>query len=298
MPEGKIVKSTNRLRDLLDSPRCVLAPGVYNALSAKQVEHEGFDALYVTGFGTAASLGYPDVGLVTQTEMVTNLRYICQSVSIPVIADADTGYGNPVNVVRTVREYEQAGVAAFHMEDQVFPKKCGFFEGKQVVALEEHVQKVRAAVDARSDPHLVIIARTDALAVNGWDDVVRRCHAYRDAGADLVFVDGIKTTEDLITYSDLLAKKGVPCLYNGELVSIEEASDRGFKVQIIAGLALSAIYRATVGAMQALVNTGSADAYIQHFETPPPGDGFNELLGLPAVYEIERRYVTASEPVA
>ena len=293
-----MTKPTARLRELLDRPGCVLAPGVYNALFARQVEHEGFDALYVTGFGTAASLGYPDVGLVTQTEMVTNLRYICKAVSIPVIADADTGYGNPVNVTRTVREYEDAGVAAFHMEDQVFPKKCGFFEGKQVVPLEEHVQKVRAAVDTRTDPDLVIIARTDALAVHGWDDTIRRCHAYRDAGADLVFVDGIKTKEDLTAYSDVLAKKGLPCLYNGGLVSAEEAAELGFKVQIIAGLALSAVYNATLGAMRALMETGSAEQFRERFDEPPPGDGMNELLGLPRVYEIERRYGVTAEPVA
>jgi len=265
-------------------------------LFAKQVEHEGFDALYVTGFGTAASLGMPDVGLVTQTEMVRNLDYICSAVSIPVIADADTGYGNPINVTRTVREYERAGAAALHLEDQVFPKKCGFFEGKQVVPLEEHVQKIRAALDARRDPDFVIIARTDALAVHGWDDTIRRAKAYHEAGADLVFVDGIKTTEDLMTYADRLARRGIPCLYNGGLVSIEEASTLGFKIQILAGLALGAVYAATVRALRALMDTGSVDTVRQQFEVPPPGEGMHDLLGLPAVYEMERRYGVTPGP--
>jgi 2-methylisocitrate lyase-like PEP mutase family enzyme len=136
-------------------------------------------------------------------------------VRIPIICDADTGYGNPLNVQRTVREYEAAGVAALHLEDQVFPKKCGFFAGKQVVPLEEHVQKIRAALDARTDPDFVIIARCDAYAVTGWEDTVRRCRAYREAGADLVFVDGIKTLEDLQRYATDLAD--IPRMYNGDL---------------------------------------------------------------------------------
>jgi 2-methylisocitrate lyase-like PEP mutase family enzyme len=288
------VKPTAKLRELLARPGCLLAPGVYNGMFARQVEHEGFDALYVTGFGTAASLGYPDVGLVSETEMVTTMRYIAGAVTIPVIADADTGYGNPINVARAVKEYEQAGVAALHLEDQVFPKKCGFFEGKMVVPRDEHVQKIRAALDARDDRDFVIIARTDALAVNGWDDTVERAKAYRDAGADLVFVDGIRTRDDILNYSERLAKQGLPCLYNGGLVSIDEAADLGFKVQILAGLALGAVYSATVGAMQALMETGSTAEFQRGFEAPPPGETMNDLLGLPRVYEMERRYgVTA-----
>ncbi len=143
------MKPTARLREPLSRPGCILAPGVYNALFARQVEHEGFDALYVTGFGMAASLGLADVGLVTEPEMVTNLRYICGVVTIPVIADADTGYGNPINVRRTVRAYERAEAAALHLEDRVFPKQCGFFGGKQVIPLDEHAQKIQAALNAR-----------------------------------------------------------------------------------------------------------------------------------------------------
>ncbi|MBT6276864.1 MAG: isocitrate lyase/PEP mutase family protein, partial [Chromatiales bacterium] len=154
------------LRAMLDKG-IVLAPGVYNALFAKAVEATGFDAIYVTGFGTAARYGFPDVGLVSQSEMVQNLTHICRATSLPVVADMDTGYGNVVNVRRAVRDYERAGVAGFHIEDQVFPKKCGFMEGKAVVPMAEHVGKIRAALDARQDPNTVVIARTDALAPNG-----------------------------------------------------------------------------------------------------------------------------------
>ena len=175
----------------------VFAPGVYNALFAKAVEQTGFSTVYVTGFGTAARYGFADVGLITQSEMVQNLKAICRATSLPVIADMDTGYGNALNVRRTVREYERAGVAGFHIEDQVFPKKCGFMAGKAVIPMAEHVQKVRAALEARKNSDTVVIARTDALAPHGWDDAIARANAYRDAGADLIFVDGIRTLEEI-----------------------------------------------------------------------------------------------------
>ena len=185
------MKTTTKLRQMLfDSNEMVVAPFIMNALHAKIAEMVGFEAVYMTGSGTAAERGFPDVGLLTQTEMVQNARYIANAVSVPLICDADTGYGNPVNVARTVREYESAGAAAIHIEDQLFPKKCGFFEGKLVIPQEEAVQKIRAALDARTDPDFVIIARCDAYAVTGWEDTLRRCRAYADAGADMVFVDG------------------------------------------------------------------------------------------------------------
>ena len=192
-------RPTTRLRELLAADGLIVAPFILNALHARIAESVGFNAVYMTGAGTSAEKGFPDVGMLTMTEMVTNARYIANAVDIPVICDADTGYGNALTTQRTVREYESAGVAGIHIEDQVFPKKCGFFEGKQVVPMEEHVQKIRAALDARRDPDFVIIARCDAYAVTGWEDTVRRCKAYREAGADMVFVDGIKSVEDLET---------------------------------------------------------------------------------------------------
>src|SRR5919202_5644294 len=199
--DGSQSPATTRLRAMLRSGTMMVAPFVLNAFHARIAEAIGFPVVYMTGFGTAAERGYPDVGLMTQTEMVENARYMASAVDVPVFCDADTGYGNPLNVTRTIREYERAGVAAIHLEDQVFPKKCGFFAGKQVIPLEEHVQKIRAALDARTDPDFAIIARCDAYAVTGWEDTVRRCRAYREAGADLVFVDGIKTREDLQRYA-------------------------------------------------------------------------------------------------
>ena len=288
------MKRSSRLRQLMDRS-VVLAPGVYNALFAKAVEHTGFDAIYVTGFGTAARYGYPDVGLITQTEMVQNLRHICRATTIPVVADADTGYGNIINVRRTVREYERAGVAGLHLEDQVFPKKCGFMEGKAVIPLEEHTQKIRAALDARTDPNTVIIARTDALAPNGWEDALARARAYREAGADLVFVDGIRTLEELEIYSRELAQKGVPCLYNGGLVTAADAERMGFKIQILAGLALGAVFVSATAAMQELNSSGSTRQTIAQFGPPGEGETVNDVLGVPEVYELERRYEASAE---
>lgn len=280
----------SRLRTLLDDGGFVLAPGVYNALFAKLVAHVGFDAMYVTGFGTAARYGYADVGLVTQTEMVENLRYICRATDVPVIADMDTGYGNAINVRRTVREYERAGVSGFHIEDQVFPKKCGFMEGKQVIPVEEAAQKVRAALEARQHPETVVIARTDALAPHGWGEAIDRAHAYHEAGADLVFVDGIRTQEELETYSRELALKGIPCLYNGGLVGAEQAREMGFRIQILAGLALGAVWQSANAAMTELNSAGTVRGTMANYGPPPEGETVNDILGVPEIYELEARY--------
>jgi 2,3-dimethylmalate lyase len=270
-------ETTQQLRKLLDSPDMLVAPFVYDCLQAKIAESIGFQAVYMTGFGTAAARGYPDLGLLTMSEMVQNVRAIAHAVKVPVICDADTGYGNPVNVWRTVREYEEAGAAALHIEDQVWPKKCGFLAGKQVIPMEEMVPKVRAACDARRDHNFVIIARTDALAVNGWDDVVRRCHAYRAAGADLIFVDGIRTLEDLKNYASKLGS--LPLLYNGALLPIAEAARYGFKLNIHTS-SLMAAYVHFRDALRELKETGKLDL-------PITGHLFSELIELMGVPETE-----------
>src|SRR5205807_5382051 len=179
---------TTRLRELLAGPDLLVVPGAYDALSARLIAQTGFSAVYMTGFGTAASvLGEPDVGLLTMSEMVSRAAALAAVIGdLPLIADAATGYGNPINVRRTVREYERVGVAAIHIEDQVWPKKCGHMEGKQVIPMNEMVQKIRAAVDARQDPDFVIIARTDANAVYGLEDALQRGQAYHQAGADMI----------------------------------------------------------------------------------------------------------------
>jgi 2-methylisocitrate lyase-like PEP mutase family enzyme len=284
------MRPTSRLRQLLAGHELIVAPFVFDAFQARLAERVGFPAVYMTGFGTAAARGYPDVGLLTQTEMAANARTIARAVQVPVICDADTGYGNPVNVIRTVREYEAAGAAALHLEDQVFPKKCGFMRGKQVIPLEEHVQKIRAALDARTDPDFVIIARTDALAVHGWEETLRRCRAYLAAGADLIFVDGIRTPDDLAVYARELP--GAPKLLNGQLVPTQEVQRLGFAINIC-GATLVALYRALHDTFTQLRETGRS-ASLEQDMLDHPGtstfDAITDLLGLPEIYETEARY--------
>jgi 2-methylisocitrate lyase-like PEP mutase family enzyme len=270
-------ETTAQLRELLKGPEMVLAPFVYDCLQAKVAEAAGFKAIYMTGFGTAATRGFPDLGLLTMSEMLQNVRAIAHAVKVPVICDADTGYGNPINVWRTVREYEEAGAAALHIEDQVWPKKCGFLGGKQVIPMEQMVPKVRAACDARRDRNFVIIARTDALAVNGWDDVVRRARAYREVGADLIFVDGIRTVDDIKQYASKLGD--LPLLYNGGLLPVKELAAHGFKVTIHTS-SLMASYVHFRDAMRELKETGS-------IKIPGEGGVFGELIKLMGVPEVE-----------
>ena len=270
-------ETTAQLRELLKGPEMVLAPFVYDCLQAKVAEAAGFKAIYMTGFGTAATRGFPDLGLLTMSEMLQNVRAIAHAVKVPVICDADTGYGNPINVWRTVQEYEEAGAAALHLEDQVWPKKCGFLGGKQVIPMEQMVPKGRAACDARRDRNFVIIARTDALAVNGWDDVVRRARAYREVGADLIFVDGIRTVDDIKQYASKLGD--LPLLYNGGLLPVKELAAHGFKVTIHTS-SLMASYVHFRDAMRELKETGS-------IKIPGEGGVFGELIKLMGVPEVE-----------
>jgi 2-methylisocitrate lyase-like PEP mutase family enzyme len=242
-----------RLRELLAGDDMIAAPFVYDGLQAKVAVAAGFPAVYMTGFGTAAARGYPDVGLLTMSEMVANVRTVAEAVSVPVICDADTGYGNPLNVMRTVREYEHAGAAALHIEDQIWPKRCGFLAGKQVVATGDMVAKVRAACDARRDGQLVIIARTDALQPHGWEEAETRARAYRDAGADLIFVDGISTVDDLHTYAHRLGD--LPLLYNGLLRPLDDIARLGFRVTIHPGT-LAVVYTALRDALAELKASG------------------------------------------
>jgi carboxyvinyl-carboxyphosphonate phosphorylmutase len=239
------MKATTQLRRLLREPGIIVAPGAYDCLTAKLIEREGFPAVYMTGAGTAVTrLGKPDLGFATLSEMLSNAAAMASTVSIPLIADADTGYGGALNAYRTVREYEKAGVAALHIEDQVFPKRCGHLDGKQVVPTEEMVIKLRAAVEARIDPDFVVIARSDALAVTGLDDTLRRCHAYAEAGADVLFIEAVRTHEEI---ERIVREVSVPLLYNfvehgkSPLLSVAELERLGFKLVIFPGSIMLAV---------------------------------------------------------
>jgi len=222
----------------------VVAPGAYDCITAKLIEQAGFATVYMTGAGTAATLGYPDFGLVTLSEMVANAGRIAAAVELPVIADADTGYGNELNTFRAVREFERSGVAGIHIEDQEFPKKCGHLEGKQVIPREDWLAKIRAAAAARRDRDFTIIARTDARAVAGFDEAVVRANAALAAGADMAFVEAPQTAEEVAAVPRLV--KG-PCLLNvvrgGKTpdLDLREAERMGYKLAIIPALLIKSV---------------------------------------------------------
>ena len=199
------------LRQLLAAPRMVIAPGAYDAIGARLIEQAGFPAVYMTGAGTSAAHGYPDFGLLTMSEMVENAAVMARAVQVPLIADADTGYGNELNVTRTVREYESRGVAAIHVEDQVSPKRCGHLDGKEVVPRADFVSKIRAAVEARRTKDFMVIARTDARAMLSLDEAIWRANAALDAGADMAFVEATQSVEEVAAVPRQV--KG-PCLLN------------------------------------------------------------------------------------
>ncbi|HEY6494838.1 MAG TPA: oxaloacetate decarboxylase [Trebonia sp.] len=283
-----------RLRALLDSGQTIVAPGAFDPLAARLVEEAGFAAVYMTGFGTSAALlGRPDVGLLTMTEMADNAGRIAACVDIPVIADADTGYGNPLNVIRTVGVYEAAGVAGIHLEDQVAPKKCGHMDGKLVIGAGEMEQKVRAAVDARTDPDFVIIARTDARAVEGLDSALDRGRRYRDAGADALFIEALVSEAEI--EAAVRAFPDVPLLFNwaegGKTppVGLERLTELGYRIVIFPIATLLAATAAMRRVLREIAAAGTPAAVLG--ELPTFGE-FTDFIGLPEVQRVERRYVT------
>ena len=255
-----------RFRQLL-AQGPVACVGAFDALSAKVIESIGAKAIYVSGFAAAASaFGEPDLGTVSQTEMAEHVRRICRATTLPVIADADTGYGGALNVERTVRDWEAAGAAGLHMEDQVFPKRCGHIAGKEVVSLDEYLLKLKAALAARRDPDFFIIARTDALAVNGMDDTLRRCRAFSDAGADAVFVDAPRSREDLEAIASAMRGAGISLVFNsartGRSPVLDEASltNLGYAIVLYPLEAMMAAQCAVKSTMRELLAAGSTAA--------------------------------------
>ena len=281
-----------RLRALLESGRTIVAPGAFDPLAARLVEEAGFPAVYMTGFGTSAALlGRPDVGLLTMTEMVDNAARIAACVDIPVIADADTGYGNPLNVIRTVGAYEAAGVAGIHLEDQVAPKKCGHMEDKLVIPAEEMAAKVRAAVEARTQPEFLIIARTDARAAEGLERALERGRMYRDAGADALFIEAVVTEQE--AEQAVRAFPGVPLLFNwaegGKTppLSLDRLTELGYRIVIFPISTLLAATAAMRRVLREIAETGTPAAAMR--ELPAFGE-FVDFIGLPQVRAAEQRY--------
>ncbi|MGE1062867.1 oxaloacetate decarboxylase [Megasphaera paucivorans] len=287
-----------KFRELLAAPDILVLPGVYDAFSAKMAEKAGFSGVIMGGYQVAASmLGEPDVGYVSLTEMTFSLRNICNAVTIPVVSDGDTGYGNAMNVRRMVREYENAGTAAILLEDQVWPKKCGHMEGKKVISREEHVMKIKAAAEAKKDPDLVIIGRTDARAVNGLDDALDRARSYAEAGADMLFVEAPQSLEEMKRIVSVLKPLGKPLLANmvehGKTpgLTANDLQDIGFDAVVFPVSAIYAMAQTLMKLFAVLKQNGTtaslADTMMSFTE-------FNQLIGLPAYTAMEETYTVRS----
>ena len=286
------MRKTTMLRQMMTGKQIVVAPGAHDALTAKIIEQVGFSAVYMTGYGQAAShLGKPDVGLLTLTEMVARASNIVEAVNVPVIADADTGFGNAVNVMRTLREYEKAGVAAIQLEDQVAPKKCGHMTGRQVVSKEEMVCKIKAAVDVRTDPDLMIIARTDARTVHGIGEALERAKAYEEAGADILFIESPESVEEM---KQITTSFKVPVLANmveggrTPFLPVQDLQGLGYDLVIFPTASTYLVTKALTRLMTVLKDTGTTASLIPEMIT---FEEFNDLIGLTKIREIESIYV-------
>ncbi|MEM1651652.1 MAG: oxaloacetate decarboxylase [Sulfolobales archaeon] len=288
------MKKSALFRKMLSEPGVIVMPGAYDALSAKIAEIVGFKAVIHTGYGTAASLlGLPDIGLVSFGEMVYRVASIARAVNIPVIGDADTGYGNAINVYRTVKEYIWAGAAGLFIEDQVWPKRCGHMFGKMIIDKEEMVGKVAAASDARKevDPDFVIGARTDAIAVAGIDEAIERAELYRKAGADFIFIEAFENVEQMErAVKEVKAPLMLNLIEGGRtpLVSVGEAEKMGFKIVIFPLTALYAAAKAMLETLSILRDKGSAQAYLDRLITFPE---FAKIVEVDRFREMEDRYL-------
>ncbi|MHA6689886.1 isocitrate lyase/PEP mutase family protein [Devosia sp. A449] len=284
------MNQAQKLKNLLARPQIIMAPGAPDSITAKLVERAGFDAIYMTGFGaTASRLGMPDIGLLSQTEMTEHARNMVRAVDIPIIADADTGYGGPSNIHRTVREYIQAGVAAIHLEDQVAPKRCGQMAGVKLMDADENVLRLKAAIEARGNDDLVIIGRTDAMPAVGAEEAIRRAHMYQDAGVDLVFVDGIKKIAEVEAVAKAVKGPKVVSIVDGNETTALTAADlqeMGFSVVFYAVTALFTATHAVAQALSSLKAEGTpAKVGSQHSYAE-----FSEIVGLDFHKSLDDRF--------
>ncbi|NYE08007.1 2-methylisocitrate lyase-like PEP mutase family enzyme [Bacillus niacini] len=286
----------NKCKDfqkLLQEPGSFILPGAYDAMSAKLIEEIGFKAIYATGAGISnAQLGWADVGLTSLKEVVDIVARMADVTNVPIVVDGDTGFGNAINVIRTVREFERAGVAAIQMEDQVSPKKCGHFNGKDVISKEEMVGKIKAALDARKDENLAIMARTDAIAVNGVEDAIDRAFAYYEAGADIIFVEAPNTIEELRKITSSL--KGIQQVINlveggkTPLISLKEAEEIGFKIMLCANTALRSAIKGITESLRILKEEGSQENLLPLICT---WEERQSLFKLNQIKEWEKNYI-------
>ncbi len=291
-----------RLREMIGTGKLVVVPGAHNALTAKLIEEAGFPAVYMTGSGVANTLlAQPDVGLVTLDEMVMMAGYLADAVSVPVVSDADTGYGNAINVLRTVRQFEKAGVAGIHLEDQINPKRCGHILGKELIPAEEMAGKLKAAVDARTDPEFLIIARTDARGPAGLDEAIRRANLYLKAGADMVFPDALLSEEEFRRFAaevpgpKMMNMGGYAKERTTPKMPLETVESIGFNLVIFPLAVIRAGVRAMRDFLEGLRQRGTAYEvdYIAGLQGHPT-ENWYEFMGISAIRRLEERYLAAS----
>jgi 2,3-dimethylmalate lyase len=286
-------KGSTKYRELLNAPRTIFMPGVYDSLSALLAERAGFEIITHTGYGTAASLlGMPDVGLVSFKEMCDRVTYMAHAVNIPLMTDADTGYGNPINVYRTVKEYIGGGTAGLFIEDQVWPKRCGHMAGKKIIPADEMVGKIKSAIDARNeyDPDYVIGARTDAIATDGFAEAIRRGQLYAEAGVDFVFIEAYENIEQMKTAIKEVPKPIMLNLIEGgktPLINAQQAQEIGFKFVCFPLTTLLTATRAMIKNLEMLKKTLSPQSYINDLTS---WSDFNEIIGVPKVRAMEEKY--------
>jgi len=288
------MNSRQTLKKLLQRDKLLVAPGCFDGLSARLVEEAGFEAAYLSGGAVARSMGIPDIGLVTMSEAIERAAQVVSAIKIPIIADADTGYGNAVNLVRTVREFERIGVAAIHIEDQVTPKRCGHLDGKEVVGLPEINQKLAAALAARTDPDFCIIARTDARGVNGMDDAIDRACAFAKLGVDAIFVEAPQSEEELAEIPRRLS--GVPLLVNvfkggkTPMLPMDRLEKMGYRIAIYPSETQRAAIHAMRNALATLKREGTTESIDATLTTFKERD---RVVGLDEWQKIEKEYLAA-----
>jgi len=281
-----------KLRKLLAGERIVVGGGAHDALSARIVEQAGYPMCVVTGAGVSMCRGYPDVGLVTMEEMVRNARYIAEAIEIPIVVDADNGYGNAINARRTVREFERAGVAGIHIEDQVWPKRCGHMFGKKLIPAEEMVQKIRAALEARRDPDFVIIARCDALLVEGLDKALERGEAYIKAGADMLWLEMRESLDEIKAIAERFRGR-IPLVFNHSpsgmvpRLPVAELEAMGFKTACFYVHALMAACKTMQEVLREIKETGNS---LTVWDRMVSFEEFWNIAGLPEIRELEKKY--------
>ena len=285
------MKSGRVLRRLLETEDIIMAPGAPDALTARLIEQAGFPAVYMTGFAATATLiGCPDLGLLTQTEMTNHARSIVRAVNVPVIADADTGYGGPANIERTVKEYQQAGVAAIHFEDQVQPKRCGHMAGVKLVSVEHMVRRLQCALEARDDDDLLIIGRTDALATAGREEAIRRGRAYLDAGVDMLFVDAVKQIDDAVALGKALDGTLIIAMVEGNetaRLTPDELKQMGFSIALYPLSTLLTATHANKSLLACLKQNGTTQVRMDRMSTYSE---FSDVVGLEHYTNLDDRF--------